>query len=99
MFIIRETVALEATAVVDKTDLVRLVTQTMPFGKYQGKVLIDLPEEYLLWFSKKGWPEGQLGMLLALALEIKINGLEGVLKPIREKAIPSTSAQSEDKLH
>jgi len=95
----KRTIIKEYDHVFDKTDLVRLVTTTMPFGKYQGKVLIDLPEEYLLWFSKKGWPEGQLGMLMALALEIRINGLEGILKPIREKAIPQPSDSSEDRLH
>lgn len=55
----------------------------MPFGKYAGKVIIDLPEEYLLWFSKKGFPSGELGLLLALALEIKINGQEAILDPLR----------------
>jgi len=55
----------------------------MPFGKYQGRVLIDLPEDYLLWFSKKGFPSGELGMLLAYALEIKINGQEAILEPLK----------------
>ncbi|MDK2779009.1 MAG: DUF3820 family protein [Pseudomonadota bacterium] len=81
----------------DKTDLVRLVTVTMPFGKYEGRVLIDIPEEYLLWLSKKGLPQGQLGMLLGLALEIKINGLEGLLKPLRATAQPGGAAA--DTLH
>nr|WP_316954556.1 DUF3820 family protein [Teredinibacter sp. KSP-S5-2] len=55
----------------------------MPFGKYAGRVLIDLPEEYLLWLSKKGMPSGELGLLLALALEVKINGQESILDPLR----------------
>ncbi len=67
----------------DKEDLLKLATMRMPFGKYKGRVLIDLPEEYLLWFAKKGFPEGQLGRLLQLALEIRINGLEGVLQPLK----------------
>jgi len=85
--------------VFDKTDLVRLVTMTMPFGKYQGRALIDLPEEYLLWLSKKGMPHGQLGMLLGLALEIKINGLESLLTPLRGKAAPQPGNASGDTLH
>ncbi|MDO6804219.1 DUF3820 family protein, partial [Wenyingzhuangia sp. 1_MG-2023] len=43
----------------DKTDLIRLISNTMPFGKYQGRVLMDLPEEYLLWFVNKGLPDGE----------------------------------------
>lgn len=69
----------------DKQDLLKLANMAMPFGKYQGKVLIDLPEEYLLWFSNKGFPKGELGRLMQLALEIRINGLEGVIKPLKGK--------------
>ena len=69
----------------DKQDLLKLANQTMPFGKYQGKVLIDLPEEYLLWFAKKEFPKGELGRLMQLALEIRINGLEGVIRPLKGK--------------
>lgn len=67
----------------DQQDLLKLARMPMPFGKYKGKVLIDLPEEYLLWFAKKGFPEGQLGRLLQLALEIRINGLERLLQPLK----------------
>ncbi|ACR12089.1 DUF3820 family protein [Teredinibacter turnerae] len=67
----------------DKQWLIKLANMTMPFGKYQGRVLIDLPEEYLLWFADKGFPEGELGQLLALALEIRINGQENLLDPLR----------------
>ncbi len=67
----------------DQNDLLQLARTGMPFGKYQGWLLIDLPEAYLLWFADNGFPEGQLGRLLALALEIKINGLEHLLKPLK----------------
>jgi uncharacterized protein (DUF3820 family) len=69
--------------VFDEQDLVKLATMTMPFGKYQGRLLIDLPEEYLLWFAHKGFPAGALGKLMALSLEIKINGLENLIEPLK----------------
>lgn len=68
----------------EKEDLISLVTMQMPFGKYAGRVLIDLPEPYLLWFEKKGFPNGNLGRLLGIALEIKRNGLEKILDPLRD---------------
>ncbi|HEX5055684.1 MAG TPA: DUF3820 family protein [Gammaproteobacteria bacterium] len=67
----------------DQNDLLQLARTSMPYGKYQGWLLIDLPEPYLLWFADNGFPEGQLGRLLALALEIRINGLEYLLKPLK----------------
>ncbi|MEF1173028.1 DUF3820 family protein, partial [Vibrio sinaloensis] len=50
----------------EKENLLKLARVQMPFGKYSGRVLIDLPEEYLLWFDKKGFPQGELGDLLKL---------------------------------
>ncbi|AJR05516.1 hypothetical protein C9J03_25425 [Photobacterium gaetbulicola] len=67
----------------DKEKIVKLANVKMPFGKYAGRVIIDLPEEYLLWFQKKGFPEGELGLLMALALEMKIEGLESVIRPLK----------------
>jgi len=65
--------------------LIKLARMRMPFGKYKDRLLIDLPERYLIWFSQQGFPEGQLGDMLRMAYEIKLNGLEYLFKPLREK--------------
>lgn len=62
------------------TDLVKI---RMPFGKYKGVLICNLPEPYLVWFHSKGFPEGKLGMLLATIYEIKLNGLEHLLTPLK----------------
>ncbi len=67
----------------EQKNLLKLVEVKMPFGKYQGRLIIDLPEEYLLWFAKKEFPKGELGLLMRLALEIKIEGQEKLLDPLR----------------
>ena len=68
----------------DGEDLVRLARMPMPFGKYQGRPLIDLPEAYLLWFARgDGFPAGQLGRLMELCLAIKIEGLEDLVRPLK----------------
>nr|WP_277603537.1 DUF3820 family protein [Bowmanella dokdonensis] len=64
---------------VDKQLLLEAINQTMPFGKYAGRKLLELPEPYLVWFAGKGFPEGKLGQQLALVHEIKVNGLETML--------------------
>lgn len=64
-------------------DLQKLVSVRMPYGKYQGRLIADLPGAYLAWFARKGFPNGELGRLLALALEIDHNGLSRLLDPLR----------------
>ena len=66
-------------------DLQRLVTVTMPYGKYQGRLIADLPGAYLAWFARKGFPSGELGNLLALMLELDHNGLRSLLDPLRKR--------------
>lgn len=68
----------------DSQILLQLVSMQMPFGKYKGTVLCNLPVSYLEWFNKKGFPEGKLGMLLRTIHEIKLNGLEYLLDPIKK---------------
>ncbi len=69
-------------ALADSKFLLAAINQTMPFGKYAGCKLLHLPEPYLVWFYKKGFPEGKLGKQLALIYEIKLNGLEKMLQPL-----------------
>ena len=64
-------------------DLIKIANQAMPFGRYQGHRLIDIPEEYYLWFAKKGFPEGELGQLMALCLQIKSENLEYLIRPLK----------------
>jgi uncharacterized protein (DUF3820 family) len=66
----------------DPQILIEAVNQVMPFGKYQGRKLLELPEPYLVWFHKQGFPAGKLGNQLALMYEIKLNGLENMLRPL-----------------
>jgi uncharacterized protein (DUF3820 family) len=63
--------------------LTALVTMKMPFGKYKDTLLCNLPVSYLEWFQREGWPKGKLGMLLATMYEIKINGLDKLLDPLK----------------
>ncbi|MEA1877016.1 MAG: DUF3820 family protein [Bacteroidota bacterium] len=67
----------------DPKILQQLVTVRMPFGKYSGRLLCDIPVAYLEWFDQKGFPKGQLGMQLQTLLVIKMNGLEHVLEPLK----------------
>ena len=65
-------------------DLQLLVTYTIPYGKYQGRVIADLPGNYLNRFARRGFPSGRLGQLLALMHELDHNGLSSPLKPLRQ---------------
>ena len=69
---------------IEKQHLVKIANTNMPFGKYSGRRLIDVPEEYLLWMKKKGFPSGELGNLLELTLDIKIEGLDKLLPPLKK---------------
>lgn len=67
----------------EEQHLLKLARMRMPFGKYQGRLLIDLPENYLLWFAREGFPKGELGLLLSLALEVKSNGLTALITRLK----------------
>ena len=66
-----------------KNDLLKLARWEMPFGKYAGRVLVDLPEEYLFWFRKHDFPKGELGELMKLCLDLKIEGLDSLIRPLK----------------
>ncbi len=72
-------------------DLLLLVTRRMPFGKYEGRLIADLPGHYLNWFARTGFPKGEIGRLLMLMQEIDHNGLNPLLDPLR---CPQSSAAS-----
>ncbi len=65
-------------------NLLLLVSRVMPYGKYEGRVIADLPGHYLNWFARKGFPRGELGALLALMHELDHNGLTSLLDPLRQ---------------
>jgi len=69
-------------------DLQRLLSLTMPYGKYKGRLIADLPGQYLNWFAREGFPSGDLGRLLALMQEIDHNGLSSLLDPLRKLNSP-----------
>lgn len=72
--------------VYDHKALLELADMRMPFGKYAGRRLIDLPEPYVVWFSQQGFPPGKLGEMLQAVYEIKVNGLEYLFEPLRSKS-------------
>jgi uncharacterized protein (DUF3820 family) len=69
----------------NQEDLVKIANMEMPFGRYKGRALIDLPEPYVVWFHGQGFPDGELGRLLAQVYEVKLNGLEHLFSPLRAK--------------
>ena len=69
---------------IEEKDLLKVARWKMPFGRFQGKALINLPEEYLLWFVDRGFPQGELGRVMQLTLEIKIHGLEELIYPLSD---------------
>lgn len=73
-------------------DLEKLVTRTMPFGKYEGRLIADLPGPYLNWFAREGFPGGEIGHLLYLMHEIDHNGLGPLLDPLRKAPGPRGEA-------
>ena len=66
----------------DHDELKLIINQKMPFGRFKGRKLIDLPEPYVVWFKNQGFPHGKLGERLAVMYEIKVNGLEPLLRPL-----------------
>ena len=67
----------------DKQFLIDTANMKMPFGKYKGTYLIDIPEYYIVWYRNKGFPKGKLGDMMTLVYELKLNGLEDILRKIR----------------
>ncbi len=69
----------------DKQFLIDLAHTKMPFGKYEGRYLIDLPEHYVVWYHSKGFPKGKLGDMLKQVYELKLNGLEDLIRNIKKQ--------------
>ena len=71
----------------DKQFLIDLAKMKMPFGKYKGRYLIDLPEHYLIWYKNKGFPNGKIGKQLESVYELQLSGLEFIVKEIRKRYV------------
>lgn len=67
-----------------KQFLIKLANTKMPYGKYKGRFMIDLPEYYVVWYRNKGFPKGQIGEMLATVYELKVNGLEELVRTIQK---------------
>jgi len=76
---------MNASSAMNPEHLQLLVTREMPYGKYKGRLIADLPGDYLNWFARKGFPPGELGKLLALMQEMDHNGLSSLLEPLRSR--------------
>lgn len=68
-----------------REELIKLANMKMPFGKYKGRFLVDLPEFYIVWYRNKGFPKGKLGDQMQMIYEIKVNGLENLIRPLIKK--------------
>jgi len=68
----------------DKEFLIKLAHTKMPFGKYEGRYLIELPEHYVVWYHNKGFPKGKLGEMLETVYTLKLNGLENLIRNIQK---------------
>ena len=68
-----------------KQFLLKLAKTKMPYGKYKGRYMIDLPEHYVVWYKTKGFPKGQIGEMLATVYELKVNGLEYLVRNIQKQ--------------
>ena len=77
--------ALPYNKMLDPTLLLDLVKMQMPYGKYKGYLICNIPESYLLWYKDKGFPKGKLGDLMATMFEIRVNGLEYLLTPLKNQ--------------
>lgn len=69
----------------DKQFLIDVSKMRMPYGKYKGRFLIDLPEHYIVWYHNKGFPKGKLGKMLGLVYELKLNGLEDIIREVKRR--------------
>ena len=69
----------------NKQILIDLAKMKMPYGKYKGRYLIDLPEHYLIWYKNKGFPNGKIGKQLESVYEIQLNGLEDIVREVRKR--------------
>ena len=72
-------------SLLDREFLVDLANMKMPFGKFKGRFLIDLPEHYIVWYRNKGFPKGKLGQQMNLVYELQLNGLEDIVREIKKK--------------
>ncbi len=73
--------------ILPKKDLVEMVMAKMPFGKYKGKFLVDLPDAYFVWFKRKGFPNGKLGKQIQSVGDLKANGAGGMLRAVRDEVL------------
>lgn len=76
---------MERNNLLDREFLVDLANMKMPFGKFKGRFLIDLPEHYIVWYRNKGFPKGKLGQQMNLVYELQLNGLEDIVREIKKR--------------